>query len=143
MSYCSDWYHLIVFLVRPRLVTLSSLLLSLSLSAYRSHPVFIFFCLAILLAFCLLFSAMRQLLSDIGKLGCGCHTRAPKPNLCVLCVGVQRRELSLPDLPTDDGVVRRNVLKSIPTILPDLYYRSNLIYCLVSIVCCVYHVCRK
>ena len=48
---------------------------------------------------------MRQLLSDIEKLGCGCHTRAPSvaavtpghPNqsLCVLCVGVQRRELYL------------------------------------------------
>ena len=48
---------------------------------------------------------MRQLLSDIEKLGCGCHTRAPKqsvaavtpghPNqsLCPVCVGVQRREL--------------------------------------------------
>ena len=46
---------------------------------------FIFFCLAILLAFCLLFSAMRQLLSDIEKLGCGCHTKAPKP-ICVSCV---------------------------------------------------------
>ena len=76
--------HLIVFLVRPRLVALSSLLLSLSLSPCRSHPVFIF-CLAILLAFCLLFSAMRQLLSDIEKLGCGCHTRAPKP-ISVSCV---------------------------------------------------------
>ena len=47
---------------------------------------------------------MRQLLSDIEKLGCGCHTRAPKPSvaavtpghpnqsLCPVCVGVQRRE---------------------------------------------------
>ena len=106
MSHWSDWQHLIVFLVRPRLVTLSSLLLSLSLSPCRSHPVFIFFCLAILLAFCLLFSAMRQLLSDIEKLGCGCHTRAPKPlrlshqgtqakSLCSVCVGVQRRDLRL------------------------------------------------
>ena len=77
---------------------------SLALSPCRSHPVFIF-CLAILLAFCLLFSAMRQLLSDIEKLGCSCHTRAPKPpsvaavtpghpnqSLCPVCVGVQRRE---------------------------------------------------
>ena len=59
---------------------LSSLLFPLSLSPCRSHPVFIF-CLAILLAFCLLFSAMRQILSDSEKLGCGCHTRAPKPIL--------------------------------------------------------------
>ena len=28
---------------------------------------------------------MRQLLSDIDKLGCGCHTRAPKP-ISVSCV---------------------------------------------------------
>ena len=48
-----------------------------------------------------------------------------------------------PDLPTDDGVARRNVLMSLPTIPPDLFYRSNRIYCVVSIVCCVYHVCRK
>ena len=60
--------------------------LALSLSPCRSHPVHVFiFCLAILLAFCLLFSAMRQLLSDIEKLGCGCHTRAPKP-ISVSCV---------------------------------------------------------
>ena len=70
--------------VRPSLVALSSLLLSLSLSPCRSHPVFIF-CLAILLAFCLLFSAMRQLLSDIEKLGCSCHTRAPKPKIGCGC----------------------------------------------------------
>ena len=50
---------------------------------------------------------------------------------------------SIPDLPTDDGVARRNVLKSLPTIPPDMYYRSNRSYCVVSIVCCVYHVCRK
>ena len=73
-----------MFLVRPSFVALSSLLLSLSLSPCRSHPVFIF-CLAIVLAFCLLFSAMRQLLSDIEKLGCGCHTRASKP-ISVSCV---------------------------------------------------------
>ena len=95
MSYCSDWLHLIVFLVRPSLVALSSHLLSLSLSPCRSHPVFIF-CLAILLGFCLLFSAMRQLLSDIEKLGCGCHTRAPKSiSVSCVCVGVQRREATL------------------------------------------------
>ena len=48
-----------------------------------------------------------------------------------------------PDQPTDDGVARRNVLMSSPTIPPDLFYQSNRIYCVVSIVCCVYHVCRK
>ena len=47
------------------------------------------------------------------------------------------------DLPTDDGVVRRNVLKSLPTFPPDIYNRSNHIYGVVSIVCCVHHVCRK
>ena len=93
---------MIVFLVRPSLVALSSLLLSLSLSPCRSHSVFIF-CLAILLAFCLLFSAMRQLLSDIEKLGlrlshqgtqtgCGCHTRAPKPiSVSCVCRGAEAR----------------------------------------------------
>ena len=82
---------MIVFLVRPSLVALSSLLLSLSLSPCRSHPVFIF-CLAILLAFCLLFSATRQLLSDIEKLGCGCHTRAPKPiSVSCVCRGAEAR----------------------------------------------------
>ena len=50
---------------------------------------------------------------------------------------------SIPDLPTDDGVERRNVLKSLPSIPTDIYYQSNRIYCVVSIVCCVYHVCRK
>ena len=91
MSYCSDRLHLIVFLVWPRLATLSSLLLSLSLSPCLSHPVFIY--LAILLAFCLLFSAMRQLLSDIEKLGCSCQTRAPKPiAVSCVCIGAQRRE---------------------------------------------------
>ena len=49
----------------------------------------------------------------------------------------------IPDLPTDDGVERRNVLKSLPSIPTDIYYQSNRIYCVVSIVCCVYHVCRK
>ena len=47
-------------------------------------------------------------LSDIEKLGCGCHTRAPKPqsvaavtpghpnqSLCPVCVGVQRREFQV------------------------------------------------
>ena len=58
-------------------------------------------------------------------------------------VGRSGIDRSIPDLPTDDGVERRNVLKSIPTIPPDLYYRSNRIYCVVSIVCCVYHVYRK
>ena len=73
------------------MVALSSLLLSLSLSPCHSHPVFIF-CLAILLAFCLLFSAMRQLLSDIEKLGCGCHTRAPKPiSVSCVCRGAKAR----------------------------------------------------
>ena len=77
---------------RLSLVSLSSLLLSLSLSPCRSHPVFIFFCLAILLAFCLLFSAMKQLLSDIEKLGCGCHTRAPKPiSVSCVCRGAEAR----------------------------------------------------
>ena len=96
MSYCSDWCHLIVFLVRPSLVTLSSLLLlSPSLSPCRSHPVFIF-CLAILLAFCLLFSALRQLLSDIEKLGCGCHTRAPKPiSVSCVCRGAEAEYFSI------------------------------------------------
>ena len=65
--------------------------LALSLSPCRSHPVFIF-CLATLLAFCLLFSAMRQLLSDIEKLGCGCHTRAPKPiSVSCVCRGAEAR----------------------------------------------------
>ena len=92
MSYCSDWEHLIVFLVRPSLVSLSSLL-SLSLSPCRSYPVFIF-CLAVLLAFCLFFSAMTQPLSDIERLGCGCHTRAPKPNSVSLCVqGAEARTI--------------------------------------------------
>ena len=51
---------------------------------------------------------------------------------------------SFPDLPTDDVVVRRNILMSLPTVPADLYYRSrNRMYCVVSIVCCVYHVCRK
>ena len=50
---------------------------------------------------------------------------------------------SIPDLPTDDGIERRNVLKSLPSIPTDIYYQSNRIYCVVSIVCCVYHVCRK
>ena len=50
---------------------------------------------------------------------------------------------TFPDLPTDDGVARRNVLMSLPAIPPDLFYQSNRIYCVVSIVCCVYHVCRK
>ena len=73
------------------MVALSSLLLSLSLSPCRPHPVFIF-CLAILLAFCLLFSAMRQLLSDIEKLGCGCHTRAPNPiSVSCVCRGAEAR----------------------------------------------------
>ena len=87
--------------------------LALSLSPCRSHLVFIF-CLAILLAFCLLFSAMRQLLSDIEKLGCGCHTRAPKPvaavtpghpnqSLCTVCVGVQRREYKFCDAAEPSG----------------------------------------
>ena len=72
----------------------SSLALSLSLSPCRSHPVFIFFCLAILLAFCLLFSATRQLLSDNEKLGCGCHTRAPKPiSVSRVCRGAEAKTL--------------------------------------------------
>ena len=45
-----------------------------------------------------------------------------------------RHNRSLPDLPTDDGVERRNVLKSIPSIPPDLYYQSNRIYCVVCVV---------
>ena len=83
------------------LVALSSLLLSLSLSPCRSHPVFIF-CLAILLAFCLLFSAMRQLLSDIEKLGCGCHTRAPKPiSVSCVCRGAEARTIFFPQTCSD------------------------------------------
>ena len=27
--------------------------------------------------------------------------------------------------------------------LPDIFYQSNCIYCVVSIVCCIYHVCRN
>ena len=50
---------------------------------------------------------------------------------------------SIPDLLTDDGVARRNVLKSLPTIPPDIYYQSNRFSCVMSIVCCAYHVCRK
>ena len=96
-------YHCL--LVRPRLVALSSLLLSLSLSPCRSHPVFIFCCLAILLAFCLLFSATRQLLSDIEKLGCGCHPRAPKPiSVSCVCRGAEARK------PHDTGFWRSVIL---------------------------------
>ena len=58
-------------------------------------------------------------------------------------VGRSGIDRSIPDLPTDDGVARRNVLKCLPTIPPDIYYRSNRIYCVVSIVCCVHHVCWK
>ena len=48
----------------------------------------------ILLAFCLLFSATRQLLSDVEKLGCGCHTRAPKPiSVSRVCRGAEARIL--------------------------------------------------
>ena len=50
---------------------------------------------------------------------------------------------SIPDLPTDSGVVCQNVLKSMPTFPPDIYYRSNRTYCVVSTVCCVYHVCQN
>ena len=40
----------------------------------------------------LLFSAMKQLLSDIEKLGCGCHTRAPKPiSVSCVCWGAEAR----------------------------------------------------
>ena len=35
---------------------------------------------------------MRQLLSDIEKLGCGCHTRAPKPiSVSCVCRGAEAR----------------------------------------------------
>ena len=71
---------------------------------------------------------MRQLLSDIEKLGCGCHTRAPKPNrlrlshqgnqtnLRVLCVGVQRRESGEPwdgagQLRIEKGTVKKETRK--------------------------------
>ena len=50
---------------------------------------------------------------------------------------------SIPDLLTDGSVARPNVLKSLPTIPPEIYYQPNRIYCVVSIVCCVYPVCRK
>ena len=37
---------------------------------------------------------MRQLLSDIEKLGCGCHTRAPKPiSVSCVCRGAEARNL--------------------------------------------------
>ena len=65
------------------------------------------FCLAILLAFCLLFSAMRQLLSDIEKLGCGCHTRAPKPiSVSCVCRGAEARK-NLVWVPWCDSLNRR------------------------------------
>ena len=50
---------------------------------------------------------------------------------------------SIPSWPIDDGVLRQNVLKSLPTFPADIYKHSNLIYCAVSIVCCVCHVCSK
>ena len=114
LSYLLRSHHVLLFrlvasdclsIVRPSLVALSSLLLSLSLSPCRSHPVFIF-CLAILLAFCLLFSAMRQLLSDIEKLGCGCHTRAPKPiSVSCVCRGAEARRLFV-SLPMHNAIQR-------------------------------------
>ena len=71
--------------------SLSSFVLSLSFSPCRSHPAFIF-CIAILLAICLLFLATRQLVSDIEKLGCGCHSRAPKPiSVSCVCRGAEER----------------------------------------------------
>ena len=37
---------------------------------------------------------MRQLLSDIEKLGCGCHTRAPKPiSVSCVCRGAEARRI--------------------------------------------------
>ena len=41
----------------------------------------------------LFFFATRQLLSDIEKLGCGCHTRAPKPiSVSCVCRGAEARK---------------------------------------------------
>ena len=47
-------------------------------------------------------------------------------------VGRSGIDRSIPDLPTDDGVARRNVLKSLPTIPPDI-----LSACIVSCQLCV------
>ena len=103
--------------------------LALSLSPCRSHPVFIF-CLAILLAFCLLFSAMRQLLSDIGKLGCGCHTRAPKPmSVTCVCRGAEARTVTAVrrrwkvDETSGTSMEEKSFRKSIPTL--QKYWKSE------------------
>ena len=37
----------------------------------------------------------------------------------------------------------KRLIKVPPMIPPDIYYQSKRISCVVSIVCCVYHVCRK
>ena len=95
--------HLIVFLVcsfglghiqplRVLYFPLSLFLsLSLPLSPCRLHPVFMKF-RTFRLHPVLFFFARKQLLPDTEKLGCDCHTRAPKPFSVSLCVGVQRRE---------------------------------------------------
>ena len=73
--------------------SLSSPLLSLSLSPCHSHIIMpsssvLLFCLQSVL----LFFATRQLLSEIEKLGCGCHTRAPRPiSVSCVCMGAEAR----------------------------------------------------
>ena len=81
--------------------SLSSLLLSLSLCpCHRILPS------SSVLLFCsqsfLLFFATRQLLSDIEELGCGYHTRPPKPiSVSCVCKGAEART-SLSVRQTDD-----------------------------------------
>ena len=53
---------------------------------------------------------------------------------------------AIPDLRTSQLTMALNVETSwspYQTFPPDIYYRSNCIYCVVSIVCCVYHACRE
>ena len=53
---------------------------------------------------------------------------------------------SIPSWPTDDGVVRRNVFKSFPTFTTGHSLSIKLylfVTCVVSIVCCIHHVCRN
>ena len=35
------------------------------------------------------------------------------------------------------------LIKSSPTLLLDIFYQSNRVYCVISIMCCVNHVCRN
>ena len=70
----------------------SAFFLALSFSVRRASSI----SSSSVLLFCshsvLLFFAMSQLLSDIEKLGCGCHTRAPKPiSVSCVCRGEESR----------------------------------------------------